>query len=289
MKLIALLLTTRGVAAFVSPHKRLSLRRGAQKSPSLTSTILDVPFNDEFVEQKREEMKASSNDQFVEEKQEEMKEQFDWYKAWYPIVDVETLDTEKPHHSQLLGMDMVVWNDVGVKGGLFGPKKKRPKGAKRIMGTWRAFVDQCPHRKVPLSEGRVEDDGTLMCSYHGWRFDGPGSCVAIPQVSDADELSRIKANPRTSCNSFPTKVINGVLFVWPSSDKDAALESELTPVTHRAAEAGERVWEGPWNYRELTYGADFFWRTWWIQLTWMCLITTWQVIVTKTKACQWRR
>jgi phenylpropionate dioxygenase-like ring-hydroxylating dioxygenase large terminal subunit len=200
------------------------------------------------------------------EAQKDVSEQFDWFKAWYPLVPVEILDREKPHRFQLLGQSVVVWNDGAVEGGggLFGPKKNRPKGAKRAEGTWRAFVDECPHRKVPLSEGRVEDDGTLLCSYHAWRFDGKGDCVAVPQVESDDELARIKANPKTSCNAFPTKVINGVLFVWPSADKDAVLESELTPVAHRPAEqnSDNRVWEGPWNFRELPYGADFFWKTW---------------------------
>lgn len=193
---------------------------------------------------------------FIEEEPEDDSERFDWFKAWYPVVPVEILDKEKPHRFQLLGQDIVVWNDGPVEGGLFGPKSKNPT---RMEGTWRAFLDECPHRKVPLSEGRVENDGTLLCSYHAWRFDGEGECVAVPQVESEDELARIKSNPKTNCNSFPTKVINGVLFVWPSSDENAVLESELTPVACRPAEEeNERLWEGPWNFRELPYGADYF-------------------------------
>jgi len=112
---------------------------------------------------------------------------------------------------------------------------------------------------VPLSEGRVEDDGTLLCSYHAWRFDGKGECVSVPQISSQTDLERIKASPKTSCNAFPTRVLNGVLFVWPSSDETAILESELIPVTYRQAEGfSDRLWEGPWNFRELPYGADVF-------------------------------
>jgi nitrite reductase/ring-hydroxylating ferredoxin subunit len=202
-------------------------------------------------------------------------EKFDWFKAWYPIVNVEILDPEMPHRFQLLGENIVVWNDspikvkdkdeehhsLGTSTGLFQSKKKRPKGAKRDAsnGTWRAFVDECPHRKVPLSEGRVEDDGTLLCSYHAWRFAGDGKCVAVPQISSPDALIRIKRDPKTNCNAYPTQVINGVLFVWPSSDKDATLESALKPVVHRPDPVNkENAWMGPWNYRELPYGADFF-------------------------------
>ena len=29
----------------------------------------------------------------------------------------------------------------------FRSRKERPKGAKKVDGNWRVFVDQCPHRK----------------------------------------------------------------------------------------------------------------------------------------------
>lgn len=44
--------------------------------------------------------------------------------------------------TQLLGRDLVLW--------------------KGKDGEWSVFDDRCPHRAVPLTEGRVEDDGTLM-------------------------------------------------------------------------------------------------------------------------------
>jgi phenylpropionate dioxygenase-like ring-hydroxylating dioxygenase large terminal subunit len=34
----------------------------------------------------------------------------------------------------------------------------------------------------------VEGDGTLLCSYHGWRFDSEGKCTAIPQVGSPTAL-----------------------------------------------------------------------------------------------------
>ena len=46
-------------------------------------------------------------------------------------------------------------------------------------GSPRAFVDACPHRGYPLSEGRVAR-GELECGYHGWRFNRDGDCVAVP-------------------------------------------------------------------------------------------------------------
>lgn len=192
---------------------------------------------------------------------------FDWYKSWHPIVPVEFLDMEKPHAFKLLGMDIVIWNDgpVGVDvnsysdassnrtESLFRPRKHRAKGAKKSMnGNWRAFVDECPHRRVPLSEGRIEDDGSLLCSYHGWRFNGVGETLVIPQVSDV-EFNRVKSNPKSRCNSFPVQIVDGVLWVWPDASENSGLESALTPVPINDYEGeiivGERLWLGPWNFR----------------------------------------
>jgi nitrite reductase/ring-hydroxylating ferredoxin subunit len=195
----------------------------------------------------------------LEPKKDEGK--FNWFKAWYPIVPVEILDAEVPHKFQLLGMDIVVWNDAPIKGGLFGSKKNRAKSAKRVGGQWRAFVDACPHRKVPLSEGRVEDDGSLMCSYHAWRFSGDGQLVAAPQLEKEDDMERVKSNPKSNCNAFPTQVNDGVLWVWPESGDDARLESALkeAPLCQTAEGVNQdRLWVGPWNFRELPYGADYF-------------------------------
>ncbi len=58
----------------------------------------------------------------------------------------------------------------------------------------RHVEDRLPHRghdaappciDVPAlrcAEGRIESDGTLLCSYHGWRFNGEGKCTSIPQA-----------------------------------------------------------------------------------------------------------
>jgi len=75
--------------------------------------------------------------------------EFNWFKAWHPIVPIEFLDNEKPHKFQLLGMDIVIWNDgpIDTESPKFQSRKDRPKGAKKLDGNWRCFVDQCPHRK----------------------------------------------------------------------------------------------------------------------------------------------
>eukprot|EP00814_Leptocylindrus_danicus_P006975 CAMPEP_0116013938 /NCGR_PEP_ID=MMETSP0321-20121206/6005_1 /TAXON_ID=163516 /ORGANISM="Leptocylindrus danicus var. danicus, Strain B650" /LENGTH=466 /DNA_ID=CAMNT_0003483545 /DNA_START=271 /DNA_END=1672 /DNA_ORIENTATION=- len=175
---------------------------------------------------------------------------------------VDDLDKEKPHQFFLLGMPIVIWFDGKPADGVgkFESKKNRKsKKVDRVGGEWRAFVDECSHRKVPLSEGRVEDDGSLLCSYHGWRFNGDGNVIDVPQV-DEDEMAKIRANPKSNCNKFPAQLIDGILWVWADNGKDASLEAALTapPVIPRPPGAEELVKELPWNWRELPYSHDYF-------------------------------
>lgn len=181
------------------------------------------------------ETEASESDQ----QWEKWGEPFSWKKSWYPMAVVEDLDQGRPAKLELLGQDLVAWVDG--------------------EGQWRVFEDRCPHRNVPLSEGRVEQDGTLNCSYHGWRFNGEGRVTAIPQAKDAD-LARLLANPRACAATRPVKLRRGVLWVWGESSADAELESALVepvlPEELDDPEMKDRVvsFEWQWGQRDLPYG-----------------------------------
>lgn len=123
-------------------------------------------------------------------KQEEM---FQWTKQWYPVAVVEFLDPSRPHGIQLLGKHLVLWRD----------------GA----GKWRCFEDFCPHRLAPLSEGRVESDGTLLCAYHAWRFDAEGNCVSIPQSQDQETEVKHCSNSKSCAVAYPTQERQGLQMV----------------------------------------------------------------------------
>ena len=47
-------------------------------------------------------------------------------------------------------------------------------------GTPVALEDRCPHRRLPLSMGKLVGDDVLQCHYHGLRFDRTGACVRVP-------------------------------------------------------------------------------------------------------------
>ena len=69
-----------------------------------------------------------------------------WRNAWYAVSFVADLDVKEPIPFTLLGEPIVLWHGDGE---------------------WHAFVDRCPHRLAPLSEGRINEDNLLECAYHG--------------------------------------------------------------------------------------------------------------------------
>lgn len=44
-----------------------------------------------------------------------------------------------------------------------------------------AMDNRCPHRSYPLSAGTLDGD-TVVCGYHGLRFDAKGDCVEVPAL-----------------------------------------------------------------------------------------------------------
>lgn len=96
---------------------------------------------------------------------------FDWLRQWYPVALQRDLDPSVPTKITLLGRDLVLWKEGVNKGEMFDST------------SWRCFMDKCPHRLAPLSEGRIDSKtGHLQCAYHGWEFDRTGACTKIPQV-----------------------------------------------------------------------------------------------------------
>lgn len=139
---------------------------------------------------------------------------FNWFSHWYPAAPEYDLDKRVPHAFTVIGLDIVVWWD------------KRSQ-------TWQVFDDSCPHRRAPLSEGRIDEDGDLQCSYHGWCFGPKGDCKYIPQApSDGPPVH----TPKRACaNIYPSLQQQGIIWFWPNTDpqfKGIALEKKppLIPV-----------------------------------------------------------
>ncbi|EFJ39989.1 hypothetical protein VOLCADRAFT_100270 [Volvox carteri f. nagariensis] len=163
-----------------------------------------------------------SREELSDTERESDQRQFNWFQQWYPVAALDALDPTRPHAFTLLhtnphlhrnatvGQDLVLWRDGS--------------------GRWRAFKDACPHRLAPLSEGRIEKDGTLLCAYHAWRFDGSGACTAMPFCSPDDPGRR---NPRSCAVSYPALERGGLLWVWaqggPGAEEAAAAKQPPVP------------------------------------------------------------
>ncbi|WP_249177438.1 MULTISPECIES: Rieske 2Fe-2S domain-containing protein [Burkholderia cepacia complex] len=48
-----------------------------------------------------------------------------------------------------------------------------------LQGQVVALDDRCVHRSYPLSAGTPDDD-TVICGYHGFRYDAMGNLVEVP-------------------------------------------------------------------------------------------------------------
>jgi len=126
-----------------------------------------------------------------------MNTEFNFFQNWYPVSPVADLDPQKPTQFTLLGMGLVIWHSKSSQ-------------------KYQVFLDRCPHRLAPLSEGRIDEQtGNLMCSYHGWQFDDRGICTRIPQ---AENPELVKKNQQNFCTVvFPTQEVNDLLWVWPDA------------------------------------------------------------------------
>jgi phenylpropionate dioxygenase-like ring-hydroxylating dioxygenase large terminal subunit len=92
----------------------------------------------------------------------------------------------------------------------------------RLGGGIAAFADACPHRRARLSAGQVTD-GTLQCTYHGWRFAPDGRCVAIPALEDTAVI------PERATLRRPAEVAEQDGIVWLAPEPPRAPIPELHP------------------------------------------------------------
>jgi len=81
--------------------------------------------------------------------------------SWLPVTNARDIGTDAPVGLTLLDTPIVLW--------------RTPDGSLSVAR------DQCPHRGAALSLGELRGN-TLMCGYHGWRYDGGGQCVLQPAM-----------------------------------------------------------------------------------------------------------
>ncbi|MEE9273312.1 MAG: aromatic ring-hydroxylating dioxygenase subunit alpha [Robiginitomaculum sp.] len=79
-----------------------------------------------------------------------------------------------------------------------------------------ALRDICPHRAAPFSAGKVLDDGTVECPYHGWRFrQSDGQCSHIPSMC-ADQKSPAE---KIKAWHYPVREDGNLIWVYIAKNK----------------------------------------------------------------------
>lgn len=160
---------------------------------------------------------------------------FDFLHQWYPVSPIEDLDPGRPTPIELLGRRYVIWKPAD-------------------QPAFRIFLDLCPHRLAPLSEGRIDPaTGQLSCSYHGWQFDADGLCRRIPQA-EPPEPSKEQAL-HLCATALPCRQEQGLLWLWP--DPDSAEQAAASPLPLSA-------WNKPdadVNWSSVVRDLPYDWRT----------------------------
>lgn len=156
---------------------------------------------------------------------------FNFFHHWYPISPVEDLDPTGPTSVTLLGQKLVAW---------------KPPHSDRYA----VFLDQCPHRLAPLSEGRIDEKtGHLMCSYHGWQFDSQGICTHIPQAENPEIITQNRLH--YCVTALPTQQANGLLWVWPDANSSDIAKTQPLPLSPLIDASRGFVWSS--MVRDLAY------------------------------------
>jgi nitrite reductase/ring-hydroxylating ferredoxin subunit len=120
----------------------------------------------------------------------------DFAPGWYVVASSGQI-AASPRRVIVRGMPLVVFRDS--------------------RGRSVALLDRCAHRNAPLSAGRIVGDH-VQCHYHGWEFDGSGTCKAVPGLcGDPDHPSR-----RVPC--FACRDSQG--WVWVYSEPDVEPQEE---------------------------------------------------------------
>jgi len=85
-----------------------------------------------------------------------------------------------------------------------------------------ALEDACPHRKLPLSMGRLKGD-EVECGYHGLTFDCEGVCTRVPGAEKIPHVAKVR--------SYPLVERYGMVWIW-MGEKALADPAKIFVVEH---------------------------------------------------------
>lgn len=100
-----------------------------------------------------------------------------------------------------------------------------------------AMDDRCVHRSYPLSAGQLDGD-TVVCGYHGLRYDQNGDCIEAPAVA--------KCPKNIGVRTYPLAERGPVLWIW-MGDPALADESAIAALPWMQ----DSAWAGAKGYYDL--------------------------------------
>src|SRR4051812_27110478 len=136
---------------------------------------------------------------------------------WHVVAFSRDLPAGSLQGVRLLGRDLVLWRDNS--------------------GEAHVWEDLCIHRGSRLSKGWITDD-TVVCPYHGWRYDGSAKCVLMPAAPNQPPPAKARAFPYAASERYG--------FIWASLGQpahDIPVFPEWDNETFVKVHAGAYLWK----------------------------------------------
>jgi 5,5'-dehydrodivanillate O-demethylase len=114
-------------------------------------------------------------------------------RFWQPIATVADIERERVMKVRRLGEDLVLYKSRKEQYGL--------------------IQERCPHRSASLAYGIPHDDG-LRCPYHGWLFNGEGTCLEQPYDDIAEEGGHGSFKEKITVDAYPVEILGGLVFAY---------------------------------------------------------------------------
>lgn len=108
-------------------------------------------------------------------------------RYWQPVAAKADLAKRWTMRVRILGENLVLYRDRQGNYGLVG--------------------EFCPHRGASLAYGIPQQTG-LRCPYHGWQFDGEGTCIDQPNETRHALLGK------KTIAGYPVQEMGGLLFAY---------------------------------------------------------------------------
>jgi len=112
-------------------------------------------------------------------------------RYWLPVAAVSQMKGRDTLPVRLLGEELVLYRD--------------------LSGNYGLIAERCPHRGMSLVYGIPTEFG-LRCPYHGWAFNGSGTCVEQPYEDTENPQGRYKDKITTP--NYRVAQLGGMLFAY---------------------------------------------------------------------------